>query len=240
MKAPVFLIVFCLGLFTASAQATQALVFDDSWDDFYRQLSREEPKLMPPGWREKIELSPPPDDAFTRVELKHIQSLKPLRKHYQGQIDAELRDVVQPFVDSLKLDVKQVTALRAFWDEVVPDITRVHMYYKAKFNRARPRQYDKSLEPTIEPPGHPSYPSGHATDAYTLAMVLSQAWPEKTSQLMSIAFRIAFHREIGGVHFHSDTAAGQSLARQIVALLPRNPRASKLLDTLRAQLRSTN
>lgn len=226
----------CTGLNPSDVSSLEALVFDKQWDAYYKQLSTEEPELMPTGWRNLIIVPPPPDDAFTRNEVDYIINLQPLRHHYQSAIEAELTDVVYPFTHSLQLTAASVTALRAFWETLVPDITRVHMYYKAIFNRARPRQYSKKIAPSIAPPGHPAYPSGHSTDSYTLALLLADIWPDRKSQLLSIAFQIAMNREIGGVHYRSDTAAGYLLAQQIVALLPRNPKASELIAELKAAL----
>ncbi len=228
--------IICTVLSASSIGAAEQLVFDNRWDDFYKQLSTEEPELIPSGWRAQISLPPPPDDAFTRSEVAYIIALKPLRSQYQADIEAQISDVVHPFTNSLKLNEAQVTALRAFWDKIIPDITRVHMHFKAKFNRARPRQYSDDVAQSIDPPGHPAYPSGHSTDAHTLALLLAQIWPEKKTQLLSIAIQIAVNREIAGVHYRSDTAAGYLLAQQIVALLPQHPKAKTLMDTLTSAL----
>lgn len=222
--------------YAGTITAADKLVFGDQWDSFYKQLATEEPERMPPGWRESIKLPPPPDDAFTRNEVKHIIALKKLRRKYQAQIDAQIQDVVQPFVDALKLSGPQDTALRGFWENLIPDVTRVHMYFKAKFDRARPRQYSKKVSPSISPPGHPAYPSGHSTDAHTLALLLAKIWPQKKTQLLSIAYQIAMNREIAGVHYRSDTAAGYLLAQQIAVLLPQHPQANAAIAALRTEL----
>jgi acid phosphatase (class A) len=221
-----------------AAGAAERLIFGDQWDPFYQQLSAEEPELMPPGWREVISLPPPPDDGFTRSEVDYIIALKPLRSRYQDDIDAQIKDVVQPFADGLKLNETQLAALRKFWATLLPEVTRVTMHFKAKFDRARPRQYSKEVDPSIAPPGHPAYPSGHSTDAHTLALLLSGIWPENKSQLLSIAHQIAANREIAGVHYRSDTAAGYLLAQQIVALLPDNPKAKSLIAAQKSALTS--
>ncbi len=230
--------MMCTGLSASSIGAAEKLVFDNQWDAFYKQLSTEEPELMPSGWRDLISLPPPPDDTFTRTEVEYIIALKPLRRQYQTDIEAQIGDVVHPFTNSLKLSGEQIAALRAFWEMLIPDITRVHMHFKAKFNRARPRQYSDDVAQSIDLPGHPAYPSGHSTDAHTLALLLAEIWPEKKTQLLSIAFQIAMNREIAGVHYRSDTSVGYLLAQQIVALLPRNAKAKAALATLKSALGS--
>lgn len=238
-KAILSVVFICAVLSAGFVGASEKLTFGNQWDAFYKELSTEEPALMPAGWRDMIRIPPPPDDAFTRDEVEYIIALKPLRGQYQNQIDAQIADVVHPFIDSLKLSEARTAALRAFWEKLVPDITRVHMHFKATFDRARPRQYSDQVAPSIEPPGHPAYPSGHSTDAHTLALILAEMWPEKKAQLLSIALKIAINREIGGVHYRSDTMAGYLLAEQIVALLPRNPQAKILIATLKAALMSS-
>lgn len=214
----------------------EPLVFDNQWDDFYKRLSTEEPRLVPEGWRELIDVPPPPDDAFTRVEVEQIIALKSLRDVYQDDISAQLRDVAHPFAIHLQLNTRQRDALNVFWAKVIADITRVHMHYKAKYNRARPRQYSSEIEQSIAPPGHPAYPSGHSTDAHTLALILADIRPEKKTQLLSIARQIAFNREIGGVHYRSDTEAGYLLAQQLVPLLKQDATGGALINDLRAAL----
>lgn len=228
--------VLCAMLNANTPVAAETLTYGNQWDAFYKKLSTEKAELMPPGWRELITLPPPPGDAFTREEVAYIIALKPLRGKYQSQIDAQIGDVVHPFANSLSLDEKHAAALATFWKAVIPDITRVAMHFKAKFDRARPRQYSAEIAASIAPPGHPAYPSGHSTDAHTLALLLSEIWPEKKTQLLSVAFQIAMNREIGGVHYRSDTAAGYLLAQQIVALMPQNAKAQAMIATLKSAL----
>ena len=48
------------------------------------------------------------------------------------------------------------------------------MKLKEKYNRVRPYRLDDTIKPTIDPPGHPAYPSGHATQMYFLSTLLSK------------------------------------------------------------------
>ncbi len=240
LRFPLLAAIIYAALSASVAGAAEKLIFGNQWDAFYQQLATEESELMPPGWRDVISLPPAPDDDFTRSEVEYIIALKPLRRRYQGDIDAQIKDVVQPFADGLNLNEAELAGLRKFWATLLPDVTRVTMHFKAKFDRARPRQYSKEVDPSISPPGHPAYPSGHSTDAHTLALVLTEIWPEKKTQLLSIAHQIAMNREIAGVHYRSDTAAGYLLAQQIVTLLPENPKAKSLIAAQKSALTSGN
>jgi hypothetical protein len=91
--------------------------------------------------------------------------------------------------------------------------------------RARPSQVCPALMPPVPVPGHPSFPSGHATQAMLMAFCAEAAMadPAKVTiptplqdawrpLLQTLAGRIARNREIAGLHFESDTNGGLELA----------------------------
>ena len=102
-------------------------------------------------------------------------------------------------------------------------------HYKGRFNRPRPSQLAPALMPPIPNPGHASFPSAHATEAYMVALALStipfvrkmrttlKEENDKTKDVVrdpmqDIARRIARNREVLGVHYPSDSEAGRRLA----------------------------
>jgi hypothetical protein len=106
----------------------------------------------------------------------------------------------------------------------------VVMHYKRAFNRARPSQYTPVLLPPVDVPGHASFPSGHATEAYLISACLAQVMPlhphedppvlpPDTSPLQKLAERIARNREVLGLHYPSDSAAGKALAERSFGIL---------------------
>ena len=94
------------------------------------------------------------------------------------------------------------------------------MYYKDRFNRPRPMRLDPSIFSPIDPPGHPSYPSGHAIQSFLIAHCLEEVVPVPLGMGLGggqnpfwiLAERIAKLREVLGVHYPSDTIAGQRVA----------------------------
>ena len=61
-----------------------------------------------------------------------------------------------------------------------------------------------------------SYPSGHSTAGYALALALAKKFPYKKELILQQGLKIGENRLIGGVHHPSDVAAGRVLATQVV------------------------
>ncbi len=100
----------------------------------------------------------------------------------------------------------------------------------------RPERYDVLTAPFIDYPGHGSFPSGHATQAFALATVLKHLTDKthlgakkngRKKLLDKQADRIAFNRIVAGVHFPVDNSAGKALGEGIGSAI-----VSKLTDDL--------
>ncbi len=102
----------------------------------------------------------------------------------------------------------------------------VVMHFKLGFKRTRPSFLGPKLVPVIDVPTHPSYPSGHATQSYLVALALKKVFVNRdrfpgeelkdySDGLLDVARRIGTNREWAGVHYESDSAAGRSLATQL-------------------------
>ncbi len=103
--------------------------------------------------------------------------------------------------------------------------TFVAMYFKNLYSRPRPSQLCPALLPPIEVPGHASFPSGHSTQAHLMALCMNDVLnglPQQNTMiddLWTLADCIARNREIAGLHYPSDTAAGIAFAYWIHFLL---------------------
>ncbi|WP_428659156.1 phosphatase PAP2 family protein [Reyranella sp.] len=102
----------------------------------------------------------------------------------------------------------------------------VAIWFKLRFNRARPQQVFPGLMPMLPPPGHASYPSGHALQSRLIALALAQVYdyagherPVIRTALITLSSRIAENREIAGVHFKTDSECGQAIAEAAMAYL---------------------
>ena len=67
----------------------------------------------------------------------------------------------------------------------------------------------------------PSYPSGHTTQAYWIAMNLSDEFPDTREDMMTVAKSIERSRINRGVHFPSDNEGGRELAVKLYRAMKR-------------------
>jgi len=141
-------------------------------------------------------------------EIKHLQSQ--MDNSRQAEIDTELylEGTFKRFSLSTQDTEKLINLIQT-------ELNPIIMGLKNRYNRVRPYHYDKTIKPSIEPPKHPSYPSGHSTQAYFIALLLSEKYPENKLEYIKIADRIAKNREYAGVHYNSDTVYGKQVAEKI-------------------------
>jgi acid phosphatase (class A) len=87
---------------------------------------------------------------------------------------------------------------------------------KTFYLRKRPWIVDPTLEPCAKGDKPlSSYPSGHATMGYSMAVVLAAALPSKAPAIMARAGDYAESRLVCGVHFRSDVVAGRILGEEM-------------------------
>ncbi len=197
------------------------------------------------AWRELIRLPDPPDNSSprTRAELRYLKALQSERTDDQkASIERQIK------VAGMKLGVFEMGKLQAvagtlpatkrMLDAAQRDMELIVFQLKASFDRARPTHLSPNLAPSIVVPGHPAYPSGHATQAHLLAYLLMELSPGQADQLVADAAQIAKNREIAGVHYPSDSEAGQLLARQVVDGLLKNGDFASLLDAAKLEFQS--
>jgi membrane-associated phospholipid phosphatase len=182
----------------------------------------------------------PPDAAATASEMKALAVLRrTVRPHAEPLIIAEAVDpmvVVRSVLKAAGLKIPRNGAKAAAWRKlrriVMLHITTPVFYFKGRVSRARPFELDgndevqamfspKSGQAATDPlfPGHPSFPSGHATLAHAWAEVVSVSGMGNAQEARQRAEAIAKRREIAGLHYESDSAAGKRLAAEVVTRL---------------------
>ena len=156
---------------------------------------------------------PANDSRDTLEELTYLRGLQDTR-HLYPNISDNLNSQVQRdyCIDAYPISKKEKKALSRCINKCVDPI---FYYIKRHFNRVRPKFLDHRIQPGVSTPTHPAFPSGHATWNYFIAKVISDKYPEKTNEVYGIADEFATNRELGGVHYPSDTEYGYQLAHQI-------------------------
>jgi acid phosphatase (class A) len=111
---------------------------------------------------------------------------------------------------------------------------------KTYFHRLRPYSVDPTIK-TCEPvklgkPVANSYPSGHATLAFSTGVVLAALMPTKSQPILARAFQYAEHRLVCGVHYRSDIVGGQQFGTILALKLMDNPEFKAQMAKAQAEL----
>jgi hypothetical protein len=130
----------------------------------------------------------------------------------------------------------------------------VSMGLKDKYLMRRPAQVYPWIMPLIDGPDTPSFPSGHSMQGHLITGVLKLAltppvpppskvppvrYPETARALDVLADRIAYNREVAGVHYKMDSDAGAFGARECLEALyalPDTGAFKKLVKAAKAEL----
>lgn len=171
-----------------------------------RKISKQGKKIM-----KELPYKPFPSNysLTTKAELKNI-----LKK--QENIDETM---IKKIREELDLNVMVDRFKIAFTDKksiiyiIVNHVDPIIMNLKERYNRVRPYILNKKIKALIDPPKHPSYPSGHSVQAYFIAYMLINKYPNNEDFYLSIADDIAVNREYAGVHYESDTKYGKEIAK---------------------------
>ncbi len=186
-----------------AAQCTQARMLD---------LRR----ILPPA--------PLAGSAQERAELDELLSIQAHRTAQQAERAREdARLDVLGFAGALGrpmgLKAAGLPRTLALFEHIGADESEVLDRAKREFARPRPFSVEPRLHPVIARPKSLSYPSGHATWAYTTALVLADMVPERRRQLLERAGEYAYDRNVAGVHYPSDVEAGRLAGTALAALL---------------------
>jgi acid phosphatase (class A) len=218
------------------AARKDALTFSNTmtWNSDLLALSNE-PTHYPAEEFAGISLPPPPKNSSREAtdELGLLKSYRALRTPQEiSNIISEEIPETMPFGGhtlATYMDEKQFPATALLLTDSFHDVRVITMREKKEFNRVRPSALDTSLDTAIEVPGHPAYPSGHSTEIHFIAYVFGELALARKEEFVDRADQIAKNREVAGLHYPSDTAAGILLARQIFADLMKDPKFNTLL-----------
>jgi hypothetical protein len=183
------------------------------------------------GW-DGLVIGTPPDPATPagankiRDELDELAQLVYYRPSVLAEAMAQNSAILQYFSGILDFNLRSRPATVYLCTVALRIASFQAMHYKYPFDRARPSRLSPKLMPPIAPPGHASFPSGHATQARLIARCLEKVMPAaiipanpEDGPLRRMADRIARNREVLGLHYPSDSLAGRTLADLTFALM---------------------
>ena len=134
-------------------------------------------------------------------------------------------------------DLSQLPATAKLLSDVRGDEAIFASRAKNYFKRNRPWIIDPALKTCSTKEGaQSSYPSGHATMAFAMGVVLAKTMPELATQILARAKDYSEERLVCGMHYRSDIEGGQTLGSAVAVLLLRNPDFEADLAAAKAEL----
>jgi acid phosphatase (class A) len=207
--------------------------------------SAREANFVTPQQSHALEILPTPPangSETTNAELAELHRIEAARSEAQAAAakwDDENENIFlfkNIFGD--KFTKENLPALDAFAARVRNDEGVNTGVAKEGFHRVRPYNLDKTLHPVCKTKTKDdSYPSGHTTSGYLLALTLVDMVPEKRDAILARADEYARNRLVCGVHYPSDLPASQLVAYSIHAIMEVNPQYQKELADAKAELR---
>ncbi|CAN5673300.1 phosphatase PAP2 family protein [soil metagenome] len=188
---------------------------------------------------------PPSGSAIATAELAELHAIEKARTPEmlaQAKSDDVTKDA-SIFVEAMGpgFDLKALPATAKLMAEVRNEEKVAADTAKAAFKRPRPWIVDPSVR-SCSRDDQPlsSYPSGHATMGYSMAIVLADIAPAKAAALMSRASVYGVSRLVCGMHFRSDIVAAQALGTAAAIDLLHNPAFRADRDAAAAELRAAH
>lgn len=113
----------------------------------------------------------------------------------------------------------------------------------SKAVRFRDRPYIHFNEPTAVPQHEEdlrlssSYPSGHTLLGWSMALVLTELFPQKSKEILTYGYEYGQSRVIVGFHYQSDVDTARMISSAIVALMHGEPDFIKMLNEAKEELK---
>lgn len=228
----------------AAPDPRDALTFSNTqeWDQtllpyFGERLERKE-SVESEVYVTQLALPPPPANTSTTTtaELALLHQMTNERNEETlAAIEIERQSIHNFTLGGFSVGTTSKPRTGALISDAHLTLIPVILSLKERFDRVRPSLLDPTLTTAIPIPGHPAYPSGHASEAHMVAYLLAELDPENTDAYLADAARIAKNREIAGVHYPSDTEAGKQLAAQFVALYLESEIGRELLSDAQSE-----
>jgi acid phosphatase (class A) len=186
-------------------------------------------------------LPPPPDASATAGELAELHAIANTSDTARKAAAArDARDETPDIFNGvIGFDIATTPQTNKLLKMVADEEEVDSKAAKSFFHRPRPYTVDSTLT-TCTPvkPGKAenSYPSGHATLAFSMGVVLAQLLPAKAQAILERAHDYAENRLVCGVHYRSDIVAGQQFGTVLALRLMELPAFQAQMQAARAEL----
>ena len=200
---------------------------------------------------DSLHLLPPPP-AFNSIDFLRDKAMydwgKSMRNTERGKqayldADSSKNNVTKQFSTAFGYDISidsspEIYKLITTMKEDAGDLaTRSAKQY---YNRIRPFSFFN--EPTCRPEDEKtlstngSYPSGHTTMGFAIALVLAEINPARQNEILKRGYEVGESRVICGYHWQSDIDAARVMAAAVVAQLHTNSAFIEQLAKAKAEL----
>jgi acid phosphatase (class A) len=187
-------------------------------------------------------LPPPVIDGSPeqRAELAELQAIANSRSEARleqarfddANISAEIFRAVIPGFDPAKLPATvKLLEIAKRESGLVSHMAKEH------FDRKRPYEFDPALNVCTKRSGkNATYPSGHTTAGYAMAVTLAHLLPGYADAVLRRAQIYGQSRMVCGVHYRSDVVAGQVVGTAVALALLQNPQFQAEMAAAKAEL----
>ncbi|MEO1456015.1 MAG: phosphatase PAP2 family protein [Pseudomonadota bacterium] len=163
-------------------------------------------------------LERPNDNDDLLAQSKHIFAAFDLRADRSAEIYLQQWDMLSFLGSSLQLNAISQGWTLALLEAVMSAAMNIVAEVKYRMDLPRPVDLYPQLAPIIQTPQHSALPSGHASEGFAAAYVLSRLKGLTDAETVShenlifrMASRIAINRTVAGVHYPMDSMAGACL-----------------------------
>jgi len=142
------------------------------------------------------------------------------------------------------IDPSSAPLLVHLLDRVYANLSAVMGGAKVFYSRPRPYQrfqmnrvcgFETAPAPEASPKNGNSYPSGHATFGWSVALMLAEVAPERAQAILARGREYGESRMVCGVHFPSDVHAGEILVSRVIGRLQDLPEFRRELGCARQE-----
>ena len=211
---------FCIG-WMICLMMSAGLAYAGDWPPYMHAES------LPNG----VEFLPPPPDINSepfKTDLYYYRWGKDERNTLRGELAREDANCSATHLSEIFSEPMGITIS----EEKTPKLynligrggyTAMSATSKPKSHHARTRPYAEFNEPSLIPDAeakhnsHASYPSGHATISWAVALLLVEINPAAQDALLKRAYEFGESRVIAGYHYESDVVMGRLVASAAVA-----------------------